>query len=661
MTAKKKTDHDDSAERLRKRAEEALRKSESMYQALMETSPDAIALSDQKGILIMVNQQMVQLHGYESKEELIGKCAFELFAPEERQRAADNMAGGMAAEPGKVGKFEFIFQKKDGMRFWGELYGKLILSSPDQRPLMLNVVRDITERKQVAEVLAKSETLLREAQGAAHLGHWELEPSIMTPAWSEEIFRIFGLDPEESEPSFEAHQKITHPDDWGILNNAVTTSIVEGIPFDIEFRIMRPDKTIRWIQAIGYPRKDGEGVIKSVFGTAQDITGRKLMEQALRVSLEKYRVVFESFPLGITISDKSGKIIEGNRQSEQLLGITPEEHAQRRIDSQEWQIIRKDGTPMPADEYASTRALRESRLIENVEMGIIKDKGEITWISVTAAPIPLEGYGVAIAYGDITERKRAESQREAALEEVRLKAKELQEKNDEMTRFTNAVSHDLRSPLVTIQTFQGHLEKDIRSQDAARVEKDLGYIRNAADQMGRLLDELRRFLRIGRIVKPSEDAPLQAIVKEALNLVAGRITARGVRVQVTEEPVGLYGDRTRLVEVFMNLVENAVKFMGDEPAPRVEIGAEQAGDETVLFVRDNGIGIDPQVQPLVFDLFHKLDPDSEGEGIGLALVKRIVELHGGRIRVESEGPGKGTTFRFTLAETRRGVGREERT
>jgi signal transduction histidine kinase len=211
---------------------------------------------------------------------------------------------------------------------------------------------------------------------------------------------------------------------------------------------------------------------------------------------------------------------------------------------------------------------------------------------------------------------------------------------------------------VTIQTFQGHLERDIRSRDAARVEKDLGYVRNAADKMGRLLDDIRRLSRVGRIMNPSEEAPLQAIVKEALDLVAGRITGRGVKVQVTEEPVALYGDRTRLVEVFLNLVDNAAKFMGDEPAPRVEIGVEQAGEEPVLFVRDNGIGIDPHLQPMLFRLFHKLNPETEGEGVGLALVRRFVELHGGRIWVESEGPGKGTTFRFTLAKTRRDRGEQ---
>jgi signal transduction histidine kinase len=114
----------------------------------------------------------------------------------------------------------------------------------------------------------------------------------------------------------------------------------------------------------------------------------------------------------------------------------------------------------------------------------------------------------------------------------------------------------------------------------------------------------------------------------------------------------LWGDRMRLVEVFQNLVDNAAKFMGDEPAPRVEVGVEQAGEEMVLYVRDNGIGIDPQVQPMLFGLFQKLDPETEGLGIGLTLVRRIVELHGGRIWVESEGPGKGATFRFTLAKMR---------
>ncbi|MGC9395696.1 MAG: GAF domain-containing protein [Anaerolineae bacterium] len=136
---------------------------------------------------------------------------------------------------------------------------------------------------------------------------------------------------------------------------------------------------------------------------------RRRTEEALRVSLEKYRVLFESFPLGITISDDEGHILEVNQASERLLGLPLSKHSERTIDGPEWHIVRPDGTPMPGDEFASVRALRENRLVENVKMGIVKDSGETTWINVTAAPIPLEGYGVAVAYGDITAQIQSEN------------------------------------------------------------------------------------------------------------------------------------------------------------------------------------------------------------------------------------------------------------
>jgi PAS domain S-box-containing protein len=237
--------------------------------------------------------------------------------------------------------------------------------------------------------------------------------------------------------------------------------------------------------------------------------------------------------------------------------------------------------------------------------------------------------------------------------ELRRKERELQEKNDELARFTYAVSHDLKSPLVTVKTFLGYLELDARNQDAARMDKDLGYIRGAADKMSRLLDELLELSRVGRRMNPFVDAPLEAVVREALDLVAGRIAARGVTVRMAGEPVLLHGDRQRLVEVFQNLVDNAVKFLGDQPAPWVEIGAEPVGGEMVIYVRDNGMGIDPRHRHKLFGLFEKLNSGVEGTGIGLALARRIVEVHGGRIWAESAGPGQGATFRFTLAKTKR--------
>lgn len=227
---------------------------------------------------------------------------------------------------------------------------------------------------------------------------------------------------------------------------------------------------------------------------------------------------------------------------------------------------------------------------------------------------------------------------------------EIKQKNTELERFTYTISHDLKSPLVTVKTFLGYLEQDMLSQDRERVGQDIGYIRTAADKMGQLLDELLEMSRIGRMVNPPVNVSFRELVEEALNAVAGRTAERGVDVQVEDKDLSLHGDRPRLAEIWQNLIENAVKFMGDQEKPLIEIGTETQGTDTVFFVRDNGMGIDTRYNAKVFGLFEKLDPKSEGTGLGLALVKRIVELYRGTIRLESEGPGQGTCVRFTLPE-----------
>jgi signal transduction histidine kinase len=234
------------------------------------------------------------------------------------------------------------------------------------------------------------------------------------------------------------------------------------------------------------------------------------------------------------------------------------------------------------------------------------------------------------------------------ISELKQKERELQEKNAELERFTYAISHDLKSPLVTVKTFLGYLEQDLARLDTERIAQDMLYMRTAADKMGRLLDELVEMSRLGRLANPPEHIMFADLVGEALNAVAGVLTQWGVEVRVGEEAIEFFGDRPRLVEIWQNLVENAVKFMGDQPSPCIEIGADRHGGAPVFFVRDNGIGIDPRHQAKVFGLFEKLDPRSEGTGLGLALVKQIVELYQGNIWLESEGHGRGACFKFTL-------------
>ena len=226
---------------------------------------------------------------------------------------------------------------------------------------------------------------------------------------------------------------------------------------------------------------------------------------------------------------------------------------------------------------------------------------------------------------------------------------ELEAKNDELERFTYTVSHDLKAPLVTIRGFAGFLEKDMLAGKPERVKSDMARILEATDKMQRLLNELLDLSRVGRMMSQPQAVSFETIAREAVNLVAGRIVARGVLVEIAPGLPAVYGDRTRLIQVVQNLVDNGCKFMGDQPEPRIEIGMSgaDADGKPIFFVRDNGLGIEPQYHERVFGLFNKLDVQTEGTGVGLALVKRIVEVHGGRIWFESE-LGKGSIFCFTL-------------
>jgi len=346
----------------------------------------------------------------------------------------------------------------------------------------------------------------------------------------------------------------------------------------------------------------------------KDITERKRAEEALRISLEKYRVLFESFPLGITISDKSGKVIEGNRQSEQLLGITREAHAQRRIDSKEWQIIRKDGTPMPADEYASTRALRENRLIENVEMGIVKDKGEITWISVTAAPIPLEGYGVAIAYSDITERKQTEERIHASLREKEILLRE--------------VHHRVKN---NMQVISGLLDFQARSSRNPELTGMLNESQSRIRSMALIHEKLYESKDFARINLAGYVRTLSQELFQSHKIKSGKIdlivqTDGDVYVDINKAiPCGL---------ILNELISNALKhaFPIDRQGILQIIIHETKNTEIEIVIRDNGFGLPDDVD------IH------QPRTVGLYLVNGLVKNQlDGQIEVRRDN---GTEFRI---------------
>ncbi len=242
--------------------------------------------------------------------------------------------------------------------------------------------------------------------------------------------------------------------------------------------------------------------------------------------------------------------------------------------------------------------------------------------------------------------------------EMRTLIRELETKNADLERFAYAISHDLKGPVFTIQGFLGLLQKDARAGDHERLDADIRRINDAAAQIRLLLDELLEFTRIGRKLKQPQEVALREVALKAADLLAGQLREIGAEVTVADDLPVILGDRPRLLRLFQNLIENAVKFMGEQRAPRVEIFARcgpegedagrDAGGEHIICVRDNGIGIDPSHHEQVFGLFDRLQSDKEGTGLGLALVKRVVEVHGGRVWVESDGRDRGSTFCFTV-------------
>ena len=211
------------------------------------------------------------------------------------------------------------------------------------------------------------------------------------------------------------------------------------------------------------------------------------------------------------------------------------------------------------------------------------------------------------------------------------------------------MSHDLRSPLITVSGLVGFLKSDLEKGNTTRTDTYLVRISGAIAKMDNLLKDTLELSRIGRVVNPPDNVVFDDIVQDALSQVQERITKSGVKVTVAQDMPDVYVDRMRIVEVMVNLIENCIKYMGDQAHPEIEIGYYREDGLCTFFVKDNGIGIDPSQHDKVFELFYKVNDKSEGTGAGLAIVRRIIEVQGGRIWVKSE-KGKGSTFCFNLPD-----------
>ena len=389
----------------------------------------------------------------------------------------------------------------------------------------------------------------------------------------------------------------------------------------LAWRAQRADGARFWAE-LRLVRAEGSSEPPRVIAILRDTTD-------LETSEERQRAIADATFEGIAIVQE-GRILDANEQLGALYG------ASRAA------LLGHPVSELVAPESRElVQARIEQRLDGAYEHLAQRLDGSVFPVEVRARSVLLGGRTLRItAIRDMTDRKRVELERERLINELKAR-------NAEMEQFSYTVSHDLKSPLVTINGFVGALERDLRDGNSEHVQSDLSRIRSASAKMSELLDNLLELSRIGRIGGVFAPVPMGAVAREAEERVAGLLARGKVQLTIAPDLPVVRGDRSRLVQVLQNLFENAAKYMGSQPQPRIELGARAEGEDCICFVRDNGIGIDPRYAERIFGLFEKLDPRSAGTGIGLALVRRIIEFHGGRIWVESDGRN-GSTFVFRL-------------
>jgi PAS domain S-box-containing protein len=572
----------------RKRVEEALRESETLLKDVLDSLTAHIAVLDAQGQILLVNdawRRFAERNG--GLDRLVGIGANYFTACQnavDRDRDALAQAalrGLRAVMNGEQAGFELEYPCDAPTE--SRWFAMRVHALTGARPGVVVAHEDITERRRAEEGLRERIELQEQlakinATVPGVICAFRLRPdgSACFPYASPAIEDLYACTPDavavDATPIF----KLIHPDDLRHVNETIAESARTLSPWRDEFRIRHPRKGERWIEGHSMPQVEPDGGILW-HGFVSDITDRKRVEQALRVALVKYQTLFECFPLGITVADATGLIREVNPMTERLLGISQAEHQQRRIDDPGWRPVRPDGTPMPVAEYPLVRALRQNCLVENGELGFIRESGEMIWLNVTAAPLPVEGYGAVATYGDITARRRMEETLRASLEEKETLLRE--------------VHHRVKNNLATIS---GLLDLQRNTANGAILSSVLDELSNRIRSMALVHEMLYQSDHLNRI---DFHRYLQALVG---HLRRSFDPCGAVRVEVAAAGVWMNPDITIPCGLIVNeLVINAFKHAFPEGRTypegedcHINVAASQENEVNyLLVVADNGVGL----------------------------------------------------------------------
>ena len=630
----------------RKRAEDKIREQERELRQILDLVPQPVRVYGPGGERLYANRIALDYYGVSLEEwrQTPGRAfRSSLFVhPDDRERAArDFDANGYS---GSAYESEVRVRGADGNYRWF-----LARHNPlhdEQRQVIRWYVglTDIDDRKQAEEELRRSQFYLSEGQRLGQTGSWALNPSGSFEYWSQELFKIYGLDPQKRAPTLQEYLTAVHPQDRDFMANTIKRMIAEHSGCDVKKRIVRPDGERRYIRCVGIPVVEGE-VLKGFLGTAMDITEQELLTQELErqeAYLAEAQRLTHTGSWACRFVDRKMKTEHLSEEWHRIYGFDPAEG------SPAWEELFERIHPedRPKWKDAVERAILEKADYDH-EFRILLPDGKVKWIHAVAHPVlsdtgDLEQF--AGSSTDITERKFAEQERE----KLRLLEADLAHTNRVTTlgEMAASLAHEIKQPIAAAITSANTCIEwlaheppnlDRARAAAARIDK---YGNRAAE----IIDRIRSFYK--KCPPQRELVDVNGIIQEMLTLLKGEADRYSVsmRTELAADLPEITADHVQLQQVFMNLMVNAIEAMKDSGG-ELAVKSELQDGQLQFSVSDTGVGLPMEKMDQIFSAFFTTKP--QGSGMGLAISRSIVESHGGRLWATSND-GRGARFQFTL-------------